>query len=137
MCKFRPGSGFFLGFAMEIEGKQWKTSGKRGEIQQFQGLSFLFAIFYKFSFRNRDGRTIPGTDRRFPGRTDNFWEEKTLKPKTWRKERWKTAFFIISSYVLIILICSYYLFYGPISLLSLLFSFICYSISGRKKTSKN
>ena len=42
MCKFRPGSGNFLGFS----GKTW---GKRGEIVEVQGLKFLFAIFYNFS----------------------------------------------------------------------------------------
>ena len=87
MCKFRPGSGFFLGFAREIDGKQRKTKEKRIEIRQFQCPSFLFAMFNSFSFRNRDGRTIPRTDGPFPERTDDSCEEKTLKNQKKLKEK--------------------------------------------------
>ena len=61
MCKFRPGSGFFSGFAREIEGKQGKTKETLGEIQEFQRLSFFFAIFFPETDDSRDG----------------FWEEET------------------------------------------------------------
>ena len=41
----------------------------------------------------RDGRTIPGTDGRFPGRTDDFWEENTWKNK-FLKEKTSNNFFL-------------------------------------------
>ena len=50
MCKFRPGSGFFLRFTCEIEERHMKAKEKRGDIREFQGLNLLFVIFYTLSY---------------------------------------------------------------------------------------